>query len=121
MLSALPNLLDKYKTAWETHDLELLDAIFTQDVHYQEKPDVIFNGILELKTYWEENKRKQQNVQFVINRFIQADRDWVVDWEARFQHKLKNKIIRIYGIMWLTLKEDKIDNFKEFFTVINEI
>ena len=115
MLSALPFLLEQYKAAWEAHDVQVLELIFTDDIVYQEKPGVIFRGLRELTNYWHENKEKQREVQFRILRYIQDGDQLVAEWEADFRHLVKEKVIHLSGMMWLSLQNGKIANFKEFF------
>lgn len=114
---SLPEILVKYKAAWESHNLSLLEEIFDSGIIYQEKPDSIFKGIEELKKYWLENKEKQQNVVFTILKSIFNEEEIIADWEASFFDRKKQINIHLVGFMWLTVKNNKIIFLKELFAV----
>lgn len=108
-------IINTYKKAWESHSLEYLSEIFHEDICYQEHTDNLILGIDALKSYWVENSNKQSNVTFKPIKTIEKENEIVLLWEAEFFELIKNKFIKLQGIMWLTIVDNKVIDLKEFF------
>lgn len=104
-----------YKYAWEKHNLNVLDSIFTLDIVYQEKPENILNGLEEVKNYWLENSIKQKDVLFNVKEYAIIGDEMMIDWSASFYHLIKRKNVNLKGIMCWTLVNGKINTLKESF------
>lgn len=108
-------IVQKYKDAWEKHDLNILKELFHDDVFYQEHCNSIRQGIDSLLDYWRENSIKQKTVKFTPIKVIEQNNDIIIYWTASFFQTYKNVNEFLEGIMWITLKDGKIINLIEFF------
>jgi len=112
----IPLIINRYKQAWEKHDLKLLRGIFTENAIYIEKADVVFRGIDEIVKYWEINSRKQEKVSFTPVSVAKIDRGWDIIWEAKFFRKDLSRWLLLRGEMKIILRGRKICHFSEQFT-----
>jgi hypothetical protein len=108
-------LVQKYKQAWEEHNIEILREIFHCDVYYQEHIYSVKNGIDELIAYWIENSNKQSNVSFIPIKIIEQSRDIAILWSAKFYDSSKMKEVLLEGMMLMILEDGKIKRFVEYF------
>lgn len=108
-------IVNIYKTVWEKHDISFLPKLFHEDIYYNDRDTNIFNGLNEVEKYWKENSKKQKNVQFNPLNILDKNNQIIVHWEASFYHIVKNKNKILKGIMWLTLKDNKIIKLVEYF------
>ncbi|RFZ92880.1 nuclear transport factor 2 family protein [Mucilaginibacter conchicola] len=111
-------LIALYKDLWERHDTENLEMLFAGDIVYEEKVNSIFNGLEELKAYWNENREKQRNVSFHAKRFISTKEQIVIDWKATFFDIKRGRDVSLNGIMWWDLADGKIISLREYFNLI---
>lgn len=109
------NIIELYKKAWENHDLSIVEMIFDCNVKYQEKHNNVIVGLNSLKKYWIGNSLKQKNVSFLPIKIIHHDNNIVVEWEANYFDINKSKNVKLYGLMWLYIRNNKIYDFKECF------
>lgn len=109
------DIVNRYKRAWEEHNLGVLRSLFHDDVYYQEHCDSVFNGIDELVAYWVENSRKQKNVLFTPIKVVKDSSDIVILWTASFYEMKKQANITLEGIMWMSIEGGKIKRLVEYF------
>jgi hypothetical protein len=58
------NVIDLYFIAWKTHDIALVQEIFTSEAIYRILPiQKELRGIDEISAYWLRNKRRQSGVE----------------------------------------------------------
>jgi hypothetical protein len=109
------DIVDRYKRAWEEHDVGVLRSLFHDEVYYQERCDSVFNGIDELVAYWVENSRKQESVLFSPIKVMEDSSDIVIWWTASFYELKKQVNTTLEGIMWLSMESGKIKRLVEYF------
>ena len=109
-------IVQKYKYAWQSHDIELLRSLFTEDAIYSisdNKPPLI--GIKKIEKYWLENEREQKFVQFFPNR-ISIDSDTVCcEWVSIFYRIDLGRWLLLKGNFQAQLRGNRICYFKENF------
>ena len=108
-------VVELYKEAWESHNIEILTTIFHDDIRYQERCNNVIVGIDSLIEYWIVNSKKQSEVKFLPLKVVKSNNEIVVFWEAEFYESIKCKIVHLQGIMWLSIRENKIYELIEFF------
>lgn len=89
------DLVDMYGTAWANKDVAALYGMFTDDALYIETPSRFFEGVEEIKGYWEKHVVKQENVTFRHIKedmiFDQESLSATVKWEASFGREFERK------------------------------
>ncbi len=111
----MSNIVELYKVAWESHNIELLKSIFHEDIIYNDRDINLYVGLDELINYWIKNSKKQKDINFNPIEVISCDNKIIILWEASFFHIIKKKRKFLKGMMMITLLENKIINFVEYF------
>jgi len=111
-------LIQKYKEAWEKHDINILKEIFNADSEYTEKiGQETLQGLKQIINYWTVNSKLQENVEFTPREIILQNIDQLeFRWEAKFYRKDLRKNLFLNGTMRFDLKNGKIQNLSEEFT-----
>lgn len=109
------NLVDKYIEAWIKHDIKILSSIFHKDILYDDRGINSYAGIEELLDYWIENSKKQRDVTFKSIEIINCKNKIILHWEASFFHLVKKKKKFLKGIIIMTVLDNKIIHFVEYF------
>lgn len=110
------DIVRKYKTAWEKHDLDLVSKLFTNDAVYQEKKDQVgFHGLRQILRYWQLNSQKQEDVHFNPSHIDVRMQTIHVTWKASFFRRDLLKWFYLDGEFTAELKKNRIQSFSETF------
>jgi len=105
-----------YKKAWENHDINILNTLFTKDAKYiinEIRPPLI--GIKAIENYWINNKLEQNAVQF-FPQYITYNLNIIhCNWISIFYRIDLEKWMLLEGYFEAHIKEEKIFLFKEHF------
>lgn len=115
-MQANADILSLYKKSWEEHDENILRLIFHPDAEYCEKPfERPIQGIEEIVQYWRQNREVQQNTRFAVLREVWGDNYVIAEWRCEFDRIDLGKHVVLQGILWASLKDNKISRFVEYF------
>jgi hypothetical protein len=109
------NIVELYKAAWESHNIELLKLIFHENIIYNDRDINLYVGIDELINYWIKNSKKQKNINFNPIEVTSCDDKIIILWETSFFHTIKKKKKFLKGIIIMTVLDNKIIHFVEYF------
>ena len=110
------DLVNKYKKAWENHDIEILNQLFTEDATYIEKKGKSpLKGLEEIRNYWRINSRTQDSVTFTPLNISGTDNDIKVKWKCNFYRKDIHEWMKLEGVFKAKTHNGKICYFIEEF------
>ena len=120
----LPRIVRRYFQAWERHDTNSLDELFTPDAVYQitrSNQTRCLRGIAEIKEYWNRNGREQCCVRWKVAHQTVKTLPGRIDfpWEVEF-NRLDNEVNYHYilsGRMCLHLRGDRIEKLVENYNI----
>lgn len=110
------NWLELYGKAWTLRDPELLNALFTEDVKYYEKPfSLPFDGMDSVKDYWRIVVQTQSDIKFEYKILAVSETNGIAHWKASFVRKPSKEFVKLDGIFVANLNsENKCSLFREW-------
>jgi hypothetical protein len=109
-------MVEKYKRAWESHDLGLLKDLFTGDALYNEKADAApLCGIESICRYWSHNASTQTHVHFHAERINMVRNTLIADWQSELYRKDLHKWMKLRGEFHAKTRDARIEVFEETF------
>jgi hypothetical protein len=109
-------IVQDYQRAWETHDIGLLQSLFTEDAVYREREDrEPFVGIGSISDYWRINATQQRHVRFFPREIEYSGNTVRVKWECSFLRQDLDRWMRLKGAFEAELHKGLIHHFSETF------
>ena len=108
------SIIEKYLTAWDTHDVRLVRELFDPDAVYNISGKKRLNGIDEICGYWERNKRRQHNLR-VLPPLELSDGTASSSFMfcARFVDTEEKEDQTVYGHIHIEVRNDKVMQLSE--------
>jgi ketosteroid isomerase-like protein len=109
-------LLERYKTAWETFDGDAWVALFTEDAEYHDNPfGTPISGHNELRAYLRDAAESQRDVEFTVERHWVSGDTMLAAWHASFVRRSSGRHVRMAGFMAADVASDgRIGRFREW-------
>jgi SAM-dependent methyltransferase len=109
-------VVTNYRVAWETHDLELLERLFTDDAVYVEKAsDKPLEGLRRIAEYWLSEAKRQQSVRFTPLQLAPRLGGLTATWECTLFRQDISKWLSLTGHLAARLRGHRICWFGEAF------
>lgn len=102
-------VVSSYFECWRSHDLHLLETIFSDCKHYEIIPKAqILKDFGEIKSYWIRNSARQYGLEVSWQLKSCAGESVVCDFEARFLNSVNSQWQHIFGWIEFTINNKKI-------------
>jgi len=109
-------LLTEYGTAWETHDLDLITELFTDDATYTEKEgQPPLRGLSAICDYWRINAQQQRHVSFHVQSLAVAGNSITAHWSCSFYRRDLELWMHLTGQLRVRVRNGRIYEFSESF------
>ena len=117
--NTVKKVLNIYKDAWVNQDPGKILTIFTKDAIYHERIlEKPFLGHKGIKRYWQRKVvEEQKDIKFKLLNIYVVKNTAVVEWDASFFNKKKNKRIHITEVAIMKFKGNKINSMREYWHV----
>jgi ketosteroid isomerase-like protein len=98
------DLLEAYGRAWEAFDGDAWTELFSEDVEYHEDPfEPPMTGRNAVRAYLLEASRRQEQVEFTIERHWAVEATVLAAWHASYVERDSNARVRLNGFMTLDI------------------
>lgn len=101
--------LDGYKHAWETRDVELASALFSDDATYREgrfMPAMV--GANAIRNYWQSRVYEgQRDVSFSYKIWAVSENQCFAEYQANFTWLPINGIMELDGVLRVTFRRGR--------------
>lgn len=109
-------LLERFKTAWETFDGDAWTDLFTNDVEYHADPfEPPLVGSNAVRAYLLAAAGQQEQVAFTVERHWVVDPTVLVAWHAGYVQRSDRTRVRLAGFMTLDLRDGRIARLREWY------
>jgi nuclear transport factor 2 (NTF2) superfamily protein len=99
-VEAFNHWLQRYGDAWQNRDPEAAVLLFSADGSYQETPyDIPMQGSKEIREYWEEVPRFQEDVSFQWEVYSVSGNRGIAHWQAEFTRRSTGVRVHLDGIL----------------------
>ena len=114
--AAATDLLERYGRAWEAFDGDGWTSLVVDDVEYQEDPfEPPLAGSNAVRAYLLEASRRQQQVEFTVERHWVVDSTVLAAWHASYVRTADRARVRLAGFMTMEIADDgRIARFREW-------
>lgn len=104
-------MITDYFKMWLTQDFSKLNNIFHPDIIYQECYGPIYEGLTQVKKWYQNMLLKQKVSNWDIKRFIHSNDIVIVEW---FFKATEEDTYFFDGVSIIEFTDDKINNISEF-------
>lgn len=109
-------MTNKYKAAWEHHDIKAIKALFTeQSVYFEKQDEDPMIGLKSICSYWEKNSLDQSEVKFDPRYILLNGHTIECLWKSQFFREDLGKWLRLSGQFRADLQDGRIGTFWEDF------
>ena len=114
--AAAQELLERYGRAWETFDGDAWADLFSDGVEYHEDPfEPPMVGRNAVREYLLEASRRQEQVEFTVERHWVVDPTVLAAWHASYVARDTKGRVRLSGFMTLEVAADgRIGRLREW-------
>ena len=114
--AAAAELLERYGRAWETFDGDAWVSLFTDDIEYHEDPfEPPMVGHNAVRAYLLEAARRQDQVEFTVERHWAVDPTILAAWHASYVDRGDRSRVRLAGFMTLEVRDGRIARLREWY------
>jgi ketosteroid isomerase-like protein len=107
-------LLERYKTAWETFDGDAWVDLFTEDAEYHGDPFAEpLVGHNALRAFMLESAERQRDVDFTVERHWVSGSTVLAAWHVAWTARADGRLVRWAGFMTADVADDgRISRFR---------
>ena len=96
--------LESFASAWKSHDIEAVMALFEDEVEYWETPYKLISGKQSLREEWGAI-HNQSNIQISTDLFPEHENNYAVRWKLTYENQ-NSELQNWAGTYLITLNEE---------------